>query len=80
MGSFKWFGEIEMSDNLNIQDAKEAYIKECHAVGAMPRMVTYMTFDRYSEQYTIGNTRDGDIADLQPNGFVLRMHWNKPKS
>ena len=80
MGSFKWFGEIEMSDNLNIQDAKEAYIKECHAVGAMPRMVTYMTFDKYSEQYTIGNTRDGDIADLQPNGFVLRMHWNKPKS
>lgn len=69
-----------MSDTLNIQDAKEAYIKECHEVGAMPRMVTYMTFDKYSEQYTIGNTRDGDIADLQPNGFVLRMHWNKPKS
>ena len=69
-----------MSDNLNIQDAKEAYIKECHEVGAMPRMVTYMTFDKYNELYTIGNTRDGDIADLQPNGFVRNMHWNKPQS
>jgi|TARA_R100000455_G_scaffold8124_1_gene3277 hypothetical protein len=69
-----------MTDNLNIQDAKEAYIKECHEVGAMPRMVTYMTFDKISELYTIGNTKDGDIADLQPNGFVQRMHWNKPKS
>jgi len=69
-----------MTDNLNIQDAKEAYIKECHKVGVMPRMVTYMTFDNYSEQYTIGNTKDGDIADLQPNGFVLRMHWNSQKN
>ena len=69
-----------MSDNLNIQDAREAYIKECHKVGAMPRMVTYMTFDKYSELYTIGNTRDGAIADLQPNGFVKNMHWNKPNS
>ena len=80
MASFKWFGGIEMSDTLNIQDAREAYIKECHKVGAMPRMVTYMTFDKYSELYTIGNTRDGDIADLQPNGFVKNMHWNKPNS
>ena len=69
-----------MGDNLNIQQAKEAYIKECHEIGAMPRMVTYMTFDNYSEQYTISNTQDGDIADLQPNGFVLRMHWNSPKN
>ena len=46
----------------------------------MPRMVTYMTFDKHSELYTIGNTRDGDIADLQPNGFVKNMHWNKPNS
>ena len=69
-----------MSDNLNIQDARETYIKECHKVGAMPRMVPYMTFDKHSELYTIGNTRDGDIADLQPNGFVKNMHWNKPQS
>lgn len=68
-----------MTDNLNIQDAKEAYIKECHEVGAMPRMVTYMTFDKYSEQYTVGNTTDGDVADLYPNGSVVRMHWNLPK-
>ena len=69
-----------MDDNLNIQQAKEAYIKECHDLGVMPRSVTYMTFDNYSEQYTIGNSRDGDIADLQPNGFVLRMPWNSPKN
>ena len=69
-----------MDDTLNIQQAKEAYIKECHDLGVMPRSVTYMTFDNYSEQYTIGNSRDGDIADLQPNGFVLRMHWNSPKN
>lgn len=64
---------------MNIEKAKEAYLEECHKLGAMPRFVEYMTFDKYSEQYTIGNSKDGEIADLQPNGFVLRMHWNTTK-
>ena len=68
-----------MSDDLNIDQARYAYIKECHEVGAMPRTVTYMTFDKISELYTIGNTKDGDIADLQPNGSGRRMHWNPSK-
>ncbi|MAK54369.1 MAG: hypothetical protein CML17_00715 [Pusillimonas sp.] len=64
---------------MNIDEAKKSYMEECNKVGAMPRFVTYMTYDQYSEQYTIGNTKDGDVADLQPNGAVLRMHWNAPK-
>ena len=45
-----------MSGDLNIDQARYAYIKECHEVGAMPRTVTYMTFDKISELYSIGNT------------------------
>tara|TARA_R100001163_G_scaffold33057_1_gene25631 strand:- start:3649 stop:3846 length:198 start_codon:yes stop_codon:yes gene_type:complete len=64
---------------MDIEKAKKAYMEECNKLGTMPRFVSYMTYDQYSEQYTIGNTTDGDVADLQPNGFVLRMHWNVPK-
>ena len=60
---------------MNIDQAKASYVDECNKVGKLPRPVSYMTFDKYSEQYTIGNRSDGDIADLQPNGFVIRMHW-----
>ena len=61
---------------VNFEEAKLAYIKECHAVGAMPCMVTAMTYDPYSEQYTLSNPKDGEFADLYPNGTVVRMHWN----
>jgi len=64
---------------MNIDQAKTSYVDECNKVGKLPRPVSYMTFDKYSEQYTIGNRSDGDIADLQPNGFVIRMHWNVNK-
>ena len=64
---------------MDIEKAKRAYMEECNKVCAMPRFVSYMTYDQYSEQYTLGNTTDGDVADLQPNGAVLRMHWNAPK-
>ncbi|HAB37216.1 MAG TPA: hypothetical protein DCE52_04285 [Rhodobacteraceae bacterium] len=60
---------------MNIDQAKRSYIDECNKVGKLARPVSYMTFDKYSEQYTIGNRSDGDIADLQPNGNVIRMHW-----
>ena len=64
---------------MDIEKAKRAYMEECNKVGALPRFVSYMTYDQYSEQYTLGNTTDGDVADLQPNGAGLRMHWNAPK-
>lgn len=61
---------------MNIEDAKRFYIQECHDIGLIPVPVTYMTYDHYSEKYTLGNDKDGDFADLEPNGKVVAMHWN----
>ena len=59
---------------MNFEEAKMAYIMECKNVGKMPRIVTTMTWDRISEQYTLSN-KDGDFADIRPDGQVIRMHW-----
>ena len=64
---------------MDFQKAKMSYIKECHKIGLIPLMVSSMTYDKYSDQYTIGNSKDGDFADLHPDGKVIRMHWNTPK-
>ena len=66
-----------MDGEMNIEKAKMAYIQECHKLGAMPHSVSYMTYDPYSEKYTLGNTTQGDFADLEPDGRVVTMHWNK---
>jgi|TARA_B100001094_G_scaffold107757_1_gene103758 hypothetical protein len=59
---------------MNFDEAKMAYIMECRKVGKLPEIVTTMIWDRISEQYTLSN-KDGDIADLEPNGRVIRMDW-----
>jgi hypothetical protein len=61
---------------MNIEKAKDSYIRECHKVGKVPLIVSSMTYDKISEQYTLSNSRDGEFADLSPDGSVLRMHWN----
>ena len=33
---------------MDIEKAKRAYMEECNKVGAMPRFVSYMTYDQYS--------------------------------
>ena len=46
---------------MNIEKAKQAYLDECHKIGKVPQHVTYMTYDQYSEKYTLGNESDGDF-------------------
>ena len=53
---------------MNIEKAKQAYLDECHKIGKVPQHVTYMTYDQYSEKYTLGNESDGDFVDMYPNG------------
>ena len=62
---------------LTFDKAKEAYISECQKVGLVPLHVTTMIYDKYSEKYTLSNSENGDFADLEPNGRVCAMHWNK---
>jgi hypothetical protein len=64
---------------MDIQKAKTSYVSECQKVGLVPLMVSSITYDKYSDQYTIGNSKDGDFADLHPDGTVIRMHWNTSK-
>jgi len=61
---------------LNLAKAKQAYIDECHKVGLVPQHVTYMTYDHYTEKYTLGNDTNGDFVDMYPNGTITAMHWN----
>ena len=61
---------------MNLEKAKQAYLDECQKIGKVPQHVTYMTYDQYSEKYTLGNESDGDFVDMYPNGSVTAMHWN----
>ena len=68
-----------MENGLSLDKAREAYVNECNKVGLIPLAVTTMIYDRYSEKYTLSNAKDGDFADLEPNGRVCAMHWNHNK-
>jgi len=61
---------------MNLDEARKAYNLECNKVGKAPLLVTSLSYDRISEQYTLSNSKDGDFADLDAGGKVLRMHWN----
>ena len=61
---------------MNLDEARTAYNLECHKLGKVPLLVASLTYDRISEQYTLSNSKDGDFADLDAGGKVLRMHWN----